>query len=474
MINNKVNKYSQKNSFSKLLLFNWVQTRNSGLFWIFMILNCIALPITTSLLYYLTENFFHYILFIILVPLISSFFQIMFLVYWLYLENRYNSIDYKLFCSKYSKFHIALSRIVFIVITLVPIVIINDLFCIFFIFISTMQLFGAMIISNTFINVFVYIIIICLLVLFSDRMGRVSYILLGLFLVVLTLGGSMISRPFIINKQNDYLNYHEPYSKYNNSLETSKLVSNDTKSFLVSKDISNSNSTQKEIVYNTNKKIVFFNNFIPSEWTLTFYSSLFSLFNFDVDYSHYSYDLLTVNVDNNVNIDLGNLSEFYAIRPIDTDFTKLSNEDYEQLILDNISKIVWKHDLLSDALKLNQLINIFAIDDNTKTVKNWNSLSQDIINFLKDATGINSEFSQLFYLIKYNSLLDNRLSNLFNLLIERYNLNISNLFKNVFTSPVTTVNLFQVTKFDGTGLVLKTAILLMNFILWLKQILLMF
>ena len=450
------NKYLNKSSFAKLLLFNWVQTRNSILFWILLSLNFISLPLISSLLYSLTDNFLHYSIFVILVPLISSFIQIMFLVYWLYLENKHNSIDYKLFCSQYSRFHIALSRIIFIIFTLVPIIVINDLFSIFFIFINSVQFFGAMIIANTFINVFIYIIIICLLVLFSDRMGRVAYIFLGLFLVVVTLGGSLISRPFIVNMKNDYLNYHEPLSQYNNSLETSKLVSSDSQDILASKNITNSKLTQSDIVYNANKKIVFYNNFIPSEWTLTLYSSLFSLFNFEINYSHHSYDLLAANVNNNVNGDLSDLANFYAIRPVDLDFTKLFNDDYEKLILENIDKIIAKYSLVTNPNTLSEFSNAFVINESNKRIEKWNSLSSNVINFLRDATGVNTEFSQLFYITKYNSLFENKLSNLFSIINTKYNEQISTLFKNVFTSPITMLNLFQVAKFDITNLVLNT------------------
>ncbi|MDE5599320.1 MAG: hypothetical protein K2I49_00105, partial [Ureaplasma sp.] len=356
----------------------------------------------------MTDNFLHYSIFVILVPLISSFIQIMFLVYWLYLENKHNSIDYKLFCSQYSRFNIALSRIIFIIFTLVPIIVINDLFSIFFIFTTSVQFFGAMIISNTFINVFIYIIIICLLVLFADKMGRVSYIFLGLFLVVVTLGASLISRPFIITQNNKYLNYHDSLSEYSDLVETNKLVSTNNKDILAVKSGSSNitNLTQKDIIYAANKKIVFYNNFIPSEWTLTLYSSLFSLFDLDIDYSHLPYNLLATNVNNNVNGNLNDLVNFYAIRPIDIDFTKISDDEYEKLIINDIDKIVNKYDLLNNKSFLTSLLDSFKLKQLPVSISSWDKLKSDIIYFLRDATGINSEFNQLFYIIKYNSLIN--------------------------------------------------------------------
>lgn len=453
------NNYLNKSSFSKLLLFNWIQTRNSGLFWILLLLNSISLPLTSCMLYFLTNNFFHYTIFIILVPLISSFIQIMFLVYWLYLENKNNSINYKLFCSKYSRFHIALARTIFIVITLAPIIIINDLFCIFFIFTINIQFFGAMIIANTFINVFIYIIIICLLVLFSDRMGRIAYIFLGLFLVILTLGGSLISRPFLINETNNYITYREPTSDYNTSIQSTKLVTNNKDNILLIKNLTSSKLSQEDIIYDANKKIVFYNNFIPSEWTLTLYSSLFSLFDINVDYSHSSYNLLAANVNNNVNGNLNNLIDFYAIRPIDIDFTNLNNEQYLNIVLNDIDKIINKYELLSNSNLVSSFNESFILknDNNQYSISNWNKLNNNAINFLKDVTGINIEFNQLFYLIKYPQLLINKLNSLFDIITSKYNESISVLFKNAFSSPNTLINLFQVDKFDAINRVLKTS-----------------
>ena len=234
-----------------------------------MILNIIAQPLTICLVYYLSNNFNKYEIFIILVPLISSFIQIMLLVYSLYVGNKNNSIDYKLVCCKYSIYHIAISRIVFIFITLIPIVIINALFSIFFIVQNMMAFFGALLVSNLLINSFVYTFMICLLVLISEKMGRILYIFLGFFLAFVTLGISLISRPYLTNKTSNYLEYvslmQDENQEKNSIFQTNKLISEDSKDILVFKNLTTSNLTVNDLINDINKKSVFYNNFIPSE-----------------------------------------------------------------------------------------------------------------------------------------------------------------------------------------------------------------
>ncbi|MDE6473101.1 MAG: hypothetical protein K2K73_01680, partial [Ureaplasma sp.] len=443
------------NLFNKLLIFNWIQTRNSVLFWILFSINLIAQPLTETLIYSLVDNFNDYSLLVILIPLVTNFIQIMFLVYWLYLENKHNSIDYKLFCSKYSRFNIALSRIVFIFISLVPIIIFQDLFSFFFVAINMTGFFVALLIANSIINLFVYIIFICILVLITDKLGRIAYIFISLLLLILTLGMSLISRPFVINETNAYLNYENSLSQYQ-SIQTNKLVAENKKEILAIK--SNTKLSQQEIINQVNKQSIFTNNFIPSEWLISFYSSLFSNFNIEYDYNHAPYSLLSVNVNTAINMNLNDLANFYVIRPIDLNFAQLSNSEYKALILKNISQIINNYHLLNNESNLNQFNEIFSINDSYNfAIKNWNSLDSTTINFLKDATGINTEYNQLFYLIKYPELLTSKLNNeLFVDLKNQYNDQIATLFKNVLTSPISAINLFHANKIDENNLILKT------------------
>lgn len=455
---NKINNEKTKlKDLNKLILFNFVQTINSIFFWIFFGLSLISQPIILFVLHFLeNSNILSYSLFIILIPLILASIFILIQINVLFQDNKTNSIEYKIICSKYSKRKIIFSKIISILIMLMPIIIIQDLSLLFLLGANIQKLLIALFVSNTFISLFIYCFIISFLALIALKISKTKFTVLSLFLGIITLGLSLVSRPFVISKTNE-ITYNNS-SQYSENINFVRL-SNGTESNLLlanKKNGSSSNITIKYLMNNFNYSNLL-NNFIPSEWLISFYSTLFTSLKFDLNYTNNPYNILSLKIINQSIDESSNLLNFYAIRPYDIDFSLLNNDEYEELIFNNIKTIIEKYNLENDYI-LTQ-----SIYSNITSVPNWNEISskllqskQETINLLLDVTGVNTNFNQLFYLIKYDNLLKERIPNLFVKLANSYNRQISNIFEFILSSSVTKSNLFYNSDNSNNNGVLNT------------------
>ncbi|MDE6472979.1 MAG: hypothetical protein K2K73_01030, partial [Ureaplasma sp.] len=450
------NKINFKN-INKLILFNLVYCCNSVLFWILFAFCAISQPLIEILLFFIkNEGILSYSLLIILLPLILSFVFILFQITILFHDSKNNSIEYKLVCSRYSKLTIVLSRVISVFITLLVLTLIQDLFLIFFEIVNMSKLGLTLFIANTFINTFIYLFILSFLALLSIKLNKIPFILVSLLIGIVTLGISLFSRPLIFKKFNfDYNN--------NNQLQYTRLVKDSNnllvvKNKLLESDIQNSYyqiGLMKQI-----NDVNLANNFIPSEWLMSFYSCLFLSMDFDFNFYDQTYNLLSIKLANKkLDVTPWKYTEYYTIRPNDINFSLLTNEQYSKLIFDNIDKIINKYSLIKNNLLLTYVYN------NVISYADWNEMITDkvanasfIINFLKDATGINTEYNQLFYLIKYPNLISEKIPNLFTELTNKYNNLISDLFKYIFTNDLAKNNLF-----NGSQDILTTKKSLNNF-----------
>ncbi|MDE6289586.1 MAG: hypothetical protein K2L64_02375, partial [Ureaplasma sp.] len=184
------------------------------------------------------------------------------------------------------------------------------------------------------------------------------------------------------------------------------------------------------------------NNFIPSEWLMSFYSSLFSNMDFDLDFNNSMFNLLSIKaVDKNQSFKPSDYLSYYSMRPNDINFSELSNDEYSKIIYENIEKIINKYDLQTNQSLVNFIYQAITSKQNWNDIESINN-SKTVIEFLRDATGINTEYNQLFYGIKYPELIESKIPNLFTFLSNNYNSGISKLFQFIFTDQISKNNLF--------------------------------
>ncbi|MDE5599343.1 MAG: hypothetical protein K2I49_00225, partial [Ureaplasma sp.] len=87
---------------------------------------------------------------------------------------------------------------------------------------------------------------------------------------------------------------------------------------------------------------------------------------------------------------------------------------------------------------------------------NWNLLSNDLVNLLRDLTGINVEYNQSFYLIRYPKLIENKLKNFYSNILSISNSRLANILFQLYSSNITILNIFQAESLSSDYLILKT------------------
>lgn len=439
MIKKQEHKISDIN---KLILFNYSQLINSFLYWILFALVLISQPLIIIVIYFVNlSNILSYSLLIILVPLILAFIFMVFQINVLFQDNKTNSIEYKLICSKYPKLKIAFSRIITIYLSLLPIILIQDLFLLIFIGINMTKLLLTLFISNTFISSFIYLFLMLVLVLISLKLTKITFTIFSIIIGIVTLGASLITRSPIISSDESMFKYNTPTSNVN----FVRLISKNDELLMVNNKTSSISTPVSNVLNEINNQTKI-NNFIPSEWLLSFYSTLFTELNFDLSYTNNSWSLLSVKAYDaiaNDEISPNNYMNYSAIRPTDNNFMLMGNEQYYEIIWNSIVSIIEKYGL-NNVLKSEIIYNF--LNQNIYWNQFANSLTDTarlVTNFLKDATGINTEYNQLFYVIKYKNLILSKCPNLFFEIKNRYNPTTANLFEFVLTSDISSNNLFN-------------------------------
>ncbi|MDE6289287.1 MAG: hypothetical protein K2L64_00815, partial [Ureaplasma sp.] len=303
------------------------------------------------------------------------------------------------------------------------------------------KLILALFISNTFISSFIYIFLMLVLILISLKLNKITFIIFSIIIGIATLGVSLITRSPIISSDESIFKYNTPTSNVN----FVRLISKNDELLMVNNKTS-SISTPVSNILNEISNQTMINNFIPSEWLLSFYSTLFTELNFDLSYTNNSWSLLSVKAYDaiaNDEINPNNYMNYSAIRPTDNNFMLTDNEQYYEVILNDIVSIIEKY-RLDNVLKAEIIYNF--LNQNIYWNQFANNLSDTAklsTNFLKDVTGINTEYNQLFYAIKYNNLILSKCPNLFFEIKNKYNPTVANLFEFVLTNDISSNNLFN-------------------------------
>ena len=130
-----------------------------------------------------------------------------------------------------------------------------------------------------------------------------------------------------------------------------------------------------------------------------------------------------------------------VLRPYDKNPLSLNNEEYENLLLSNISKIIEEGNAniidLNDSMLVQNLLN--SLQDYKKI--NWIYLSQKEIRTLEKILGIDTNFNQLFYYLSNYSWLNKKTPNLLIKIQNKYSKELSNLFNFLWTSEITQNNI---------------------------------
>ncbi|MDE5599549.1 MAG: hypothetical protein K2I49_01285, partial [Ureaplasma sp.] len=317
--------------------------------------------------------------------------------------------------SKYDYYKIKLARFSIVWMFLCGIIIVSDL-GLFYFPIMNLTLFGvAVFLSNTFITPFIFLLITIIFTMLATKTPTSVYMIVTILICIVTFGLSLITRLFIPTPKLNQDNYY-------------KLIQKDSQ-YLVEK-------TKTDINLNESIKI---NTFIPSEWFYSLYSGVFAIdnniSNQNSIFSIRSNRLKETDYSNAITSDVP-----IMIRESDIDFMSLSNNEYIELICQDIESIINKHRLLNNAYLVLQTTDFI---NNNFDWNDSNNINQSITNLLIDITGINTEYNQLYYLIKYNLALNFDLDILINNISTRFNSDIADMFRTLIESENTFYNLFK-------------------------------
>lgn len=400
----------KKNNFNKLIDFHWVFIKKNPLLWILTSISAISQILLIIILEIIGKDINDYSLLLFLIPNILFVVLIIYLGYVLFQSNKDNSIDNKLLCSKCDKHYIKLARFTLMWIFLACIIFASNLSLLYFFITNQLMMAAAIFISNTFVTPFILLLVTILFSFLAIKTNKGVYIFLTILVCILTFGLSIFSRLFISEPKIEQDNYYKLVNNKNNYL------------------VQNSESE-----LDLNKQIKT-NTFVPSEWFYSIYSLVFGIS------KNNSTSKLSIQstILEQTNYDVINQPNLVMIRPNDINFLSLNNNEYINMIISNIQKVIIKHNLVK---------NDYLIDLTTNYINNqfeWNYFSNNYVReLLLDITGINTEFNQLFYLIKYHQLLNFDLQILFNSIKASFNEKVSELFSTLLTSNNAFYNLFK-------------------------------
>lgn len=348
------------------------------------------------------------------------------IIFKIFNQNKYNYIDIKLIIKPYSKWILFLSRVFVILAIVMSFNLLITIFQIgmfakldgnFYLFFLT---------SNIFITPWIMLLIVSLLILISNFAKLSIYPLLSLLIIFAFSLSSFVSRP-LLNSEDKALKYSNK-SKRN----FSKIINLNNKSTYIGV-----NNTKNELLTNVNDYNLV-NNFLPSEWLLSYYYSFY------LDLNNNKVENPKPFAFNNYKLSPIKTPEFKAdqtivIRPNDINFIELTSIEYVNLILENINKIDSKYSSFSfnDSIIVNNFLSRLE-----KNIIWTDAFYNEDLELLKSLVGIDTEFNQMFYIIKYYWAVKKNISILLDQIQNKYNLETRNLFNFLWTSYSTKFNLF--------------------------------
>ncbi len=408
------------------------QLKHSPVFYILLVLMLLSQPTILSTLL-LIDHGMDYSIYLIVIPAICNMAFILYCSYKLLSENRFNYIDTNLISKSFTRNTIMWCKINIIFMFVLTCLAIGFAYSVIFCLATSHQSYIlAIFLSNILISPFLYFIYGLFIALISIQLKPIFFTIISSLVLLLTSVPSIFTRPLLASQAN------KGYVTYNNAnYSVAKLCS--TKDSYYAIKIKNKDWSYKQLLQEINEASIG-NIFIPSEWNIAFYNSVFM----NNDITNLSGDHL-----NNVNSIMN-----FKLKPIK--FTRANNElivrgqDLNPLMLDTqeiINSILTNIDQIA---RSNNNVNL--LDKNIamnlhNTLKNnvlWNdeTLSQKELSTTRDLTGINTKYNILFYIIKYSEQFSYIFEPLRNEITKKYSQELFDLLSFLCNSKQSNANLF--------------------------------
>ncbi|MDK2819891.1 MAG: hypothetical protein KFW07_03575 [Mycoplasmataceae bacterium] len=453
---NKSEKIFDKNLFS-IINFYFTLFKKNIFFWLLSSLFLISQPLTMIILFSLNFDIINYSFIFNIAPLVVGLIWLLFLINKLFLENKLNGIDVIMLSKPISKYETFWSRMI---------IIFSFLFLIMFsqfVFTSILVLSFSyeakwityLLINNLVITPFVSLGTSSILILAAIALKPLWFGIVS-FLIIFFIGVAPIASRLTQNSDFDSTLVYDN-NNYNSFSKLSIINAQENKTFLVNQINPESQLNIDKNIVGTLNNVPFYDYLIPGELMISMSSSLMNDLDFSKNQINGNYSLLKNKfIDTQLaNLNLEN-SVFVSIRPNDISPFELNSIQYEELLLNNIKKIVNSSNKFVN-LKDEKVVNF--LQDKLENSLNWStaSLSNDEFMTVRALLGIDLEFSQLFYYFNNKTLLEQKTPNLLKQIELEINPSLSKLLSFLWNNNSTQMNIFDLKSFDDVSKIFPDA-----------------
>ena len=443
--------------FYSIVKFNLFLLKKSISFWILTFLLLFSQPITLITFFIIDLDLLNFSFIFSIVSIIVSLIWLIFLINKLFSENKTNSIDVIMFSKPISKYGLFFSRMIIIFSFLVMIMFAQFLISSIFVlsFSYDAQWIIYLLISNLLITPIIFSILAALLVLLAIVL-KPLWFGVSSFLVVLLVGfAPILSRTLQNNNFDNTILYNN--DNYNSFSKLTIVDQDHNKTFLVDEINHESQNKIDENILETLNNTPFYQSLIPGEILLSMNSSLLNDLNFqnnkiDSNYSLMKNQFIDISMNN---INLVN-KYLFSTRPEDFSPLEMNNVAYQNLLIDNITKIAnpeTKFINLNDEKIIDLLYNKLSNSIDWKS----NSLSESEFLTIRALLGIDINFSQLFYYFNNQDLLAIKTPDIMKQIELLFNPSLVKLLSFLWTSDIAQMNVFEFGSFGDINLLYPSA-----------------
>ncbi len=443
--------------FYSIVKFNLFLLKKSISFWILTFLLLFSQPITLIAFFIIDLDLLNFSFIFSIVSVIISLIWLIFLINKLFSENKTNSIDVIMFSKPISKYGLFFSRMIIIFSFLVMIMFAQFLISSIFVlsFSYDAQWIIYLLISNLFITPIIFSILAALLVLLAIVL-KPLWFGVSSFLVVLLVGfAPVLSRTLQNNNFDNTILYNN--DNYNSFSKLTIVDQDHNQTFLVDEINHESQHKIDTNILQTLNNTPFYQSLIPGELLLSMNSSLLNDLNFQNSKIDSNYSLIkTQFIDISMhNINFAN-KYLFSTRPEDISPLDMNNVEYQNLLIDNITKIVNQG---TQFINLNDEKIIDLLYNKLSNSIDWksNSLSESEFLTIRALLGIDINFSQLFYYFNNQDLLAIKAPDIMTQIELLFNPSLVKLLSFLWTSDIAQMNVFDLGSFGDINLLYPSA-----------------
>lgn len=420
-------------------LFNW--TIHSKVFLSLITFCFLVNPLTITIIKFTSQDYLTNSLISILLPLLVLSLLLLFLSYKFFNEVKNNYIDSILLNNSITKKQLLITKFLIILALSYIILLFWTLYDLIFFLALKMNQYALSYFISLFINMLLVLFFLTIFTLINLRLKQLPAFITCLILSLVCLTPSLITRS-VTKNNNINITYQNP------NISFSKIVSEQDTYYLA--DIKNQNMYDiNPYSYINNINIV--NYLMPSEWFMSYYNNLFNgQININNNGLNQPYSLVDVRFQEVNQNEIDNINGLLPIiRAQDINPFSLNNFDYGKII-NNYLRNLTKDETIID------LNNPLAIKNLLNIIKNnliWDQtcMTNNQLETLKKLLGINMNYNQMFYLIKYSSLLENKVNYILDNIKASYSVELYDLINFLITSQSTQYNLFNISNVLDTG-----------------------